>query len=65
MIALATAHPAKFPDAVRAASGIEPVLPPGFDSVLEAREQFTTIANDAKAVEALIADHVRRVPEKV
>jgi threonine synthase len=65
MVALATAHPAKFPDAVKAAAGIEPALPAGFDGLLGAREEFTKVANDAKAIEAFIADHVRRVSEKV
>ncbi len=30
MVVLATAHPAKFPDAVKAASGVEPQLLHGF-----------------------------------
>jgi threonine synthase len=65
MVALATAHPAKFADAVKAATGIEPDLPAGFADIMRREEKFTTIANDAKAVAAFIADHVRRVPEKV
>jgi threonine synthase len=65
MVALSTAHPAKFPDAVRAAVGAEPPLPDGLARLISREERLTTIANDPKAVEAFIADHVRRVAEKV
>jgi threonine synthase len=65
MVALATAHPAKFPDAVRAASGVEPPVPPAIAGILDRPEKLTVIANDAKEVETFIADRVRRVPEKV
>jgi threonine synthase len=65
MISLATAHPAKFPDAVRAAARVEPALPAGIGDLLAREERFTVIANDAKRVETFIADHARKVPEKV
>jgi threonine synthase len=35
MVTLATAHPAKFPDAVREACGIDPRLPPAFANLHE------------------------------
>ena len=62
---VATAHPAKFPDAVRAAAGVEPPLPEGLARLVGRDERLTPIPNDPKAVEAFIAEHVRRVPEKV
>lgn len=65
MISLATAHPAKFPDAVRAAAGVEPALPAGNGDLLAREERYTVIANDAMRVETFIADHARKVPEKV
>jgi threonine synthase len=65
MVALATAHPAKFPAAVRAAAGIDPVLPEGFAGILDRPEKFAVIANDPRQVETFIADHVRRVAERV
>jgi threonine synthase len=37
MITLATAHPAKFPDAVEAATGIRPPLPPGWPIFMSVR----------------------------
>ena len=61
MITLATAHPAKFPAAVKAAAGVEPALPARLAGVLDRPERFVTLANDRKAVE----DHIMaraRVP---
>ena len=55
MVTLATAHPAKFPDAVKAAAGVEPELPQGFADILVKPERFVTLANDQRAVE----DHIR------
>jgi threonine synthase len=65
MICLATAHPAKFPEAVRAAAGVDPALPAGLGDLLSRDERYTVIANDAKRVETFIADYARKVPEKV
>lgn len=56
MVALATAHPAKFPDAVKAATGIHPALPDRMSDLFERDERFETLANDIGAVQ----DFVRR-----
>ena len=50
MITLATAHPAKFPDAVEKASGVRPNLPPRLIHLLNAKERFTILPNSAAAV---------------
>ncbi|MEJ0072051.1 MAG: threonine synthase [Pseudomonadota bacterium] len=50
MIALATAHPAKFPDAVRAATGVTVSLPPHLAHLMTARERVTVLPNDRAAV---------------
>ncbi len=39
-ICLETAHPAKFPDEVRAATGVEPPLPPALTGLNERQEHF-------------------------
>jgi threonine synthase len=65
MIALATAHPAKFPAAVEAATGRRPELPSGFGALARRKEHFTTVANDRAAVEHFIAARSRAVAEKV
>jgi len=54
MITLATAHPAKFPDAVQAATGIRPPLPPRMADLYERQERLTEIANDLGAIEEMI-----------
>jgi len=54
MVALATAHPAKFPDAIERAVGLRPPLPPSLADLYDRREQFTVAPNDLAAVEALV-----------
>jgi threonine synthase len=65
MITLATAHPAKFPAAVLAATGREVVLPERLGDLLTRPERFTAIANDQAAVERFIIGHTRALMEKV
>jgi threonine synthase len=65
MITLATAHPAKFPAAVFAATGIDPAPPDGFGDIMERPERFATIANDQVAVEKFIAGHTSALVEEV
>ncbi len=60
MVALATAHPAKFPDAVERATGIRPALPPSLAGILDARERITTLPNDVGAVARFVRAHARR-----
>jgi len=60
MITLATAHPAKFPDAVEAATGIRPGLPPRMADLYERPERVTRVPNDLAALEALVLDRTGR-----
>ncbi|MGD9862084.1 MAG: threonine synthase, partial [Pseudodonghicola sp.] len=60
MITLATAHPAKFPDAVEKASGIRPPLPPRMADLYDRPERVTRIANDLAAIETHIKGHIAR-----
>jgi len=57
MITLATAHPAKFPAAVEAASGVHPPLPPHMETLYERPERVTGIANDLAALETHIREN--------
>jgi len=52
LVTLATAHPAKFPDAIRAATGREAPLPPELRAMMEAPERYTTSADDLATIEA-------------
>jgi threonine synthase len=54
MIALGTAHAAKFPDAVGDACGVRPELPARLADLYEREERVTVVANDLAAVEALV-----------
>jgi threonine synthase len=56
MVTLATAHPAKFPDAVEAATGIRPALPPRMADLFEREERLTRVPNDLEALKARILE---------
>ncbi len=60
MVVLATAHPAKFPDAVEAACGVRPALPPRLADLMRRPERVTRVANDLAAIEEVIAGETVR-----
>ncbi|KAB2883203.1 MAG: threonine synthase [Albidovulum sp.] len=59
MITLATAHPAKFPDAVERATGHRPGLPDRMADLFARPERVTSVPNDLAALEALIQERRR------
>jgi threonine synthase len=58
MVTLATAHPAKFPDAVKAATGIHPALPPRMADLFDRPERQTRVPDDLSALQALIRERI-------
>ncbi len=56
VIALATAHPAKFPDAVERATGVRPRLPERLSDLMGRKEAIIVLPNDGRAV----ADYLRQ-----
>ena len=54
MVVLATAHPAKFPDAVEAACGVRPALPPRLAELMTRPERVERVANDVEAIKDVI-----------
>jgi threonine synthase len=54
MVILATAHAAKFPDAVESACGVRPALPPRMADLLGRPERFKRVPNDLDAIEAIV-----------
>jgi threonine synthase len=60
MITLATAHPAKFPDAVEAAMGTRPLLPPRLADLYDREERLTRVPNDLAALQTLIRERTGR-----
>lgn len=61
MVTLATAHPAKFPDAVEAASGQRPDLPDWVGDLMSREERLSKLPNDLSTIEAFIAERSRAV----
>jgi threonine synthase len=59
-IVAATAHPAKFPDAVERATGIRPPLPPPLADLYDRQERFARIRPDLAEAEAAIRGLVQR-----
>lgn len=59
MIVLSTAHPAKFSDAVTAATGVAAPLPEHLADILERKEHFTVLANDPAQIEKFMRQHIR------
>jgi threonine synthase len=64
MVSLATAHPAKFPDAVEEATGQRPPLPARLAGLASAKESYPRLANDAAAAKAFIESHARAIRAK-
>jgi threonine synthase len=60
MIALACAHPAKFPDIVERATGIRPALPAALGDLLERRERVVVLPNDLGTVKEFVRARARR-----
>ena len=54
MVTLATAHPAKFPEAVEAATKIRPNLPQRLSYLMNAKETFKVLPNSKAEVKAYI-----------
>jgi len=60
LISLATAHPAKFPDAIQKAGVEQSVdLPPHLSDLFEREERYEVLANELSAVQNFIANNIR------
>lgn len=59
MVTLATAHPAKFPAAVKSASGIDPALPTWLADMMQREERYEILDPELAKVEAYIGSHSR------
>jgi threonine synthase len=64
VIAMATAHPAKFPDAVEQASGVRPELPARLADLYEREERCATLPNDLVALQDYIRDKRQDPPHR-
>lgn len=60
MITLATAHPVKFPEAVKkSGAGVEPELPHHLADLYSREERYDVIQKDLKAIQQYVAEHRR------
>jgi threonine synthase len=59
-IVLATAHPAKFPDAIAAITGERPDLPPRLACLMTDPERITVLPNDLRTIERFVEDRAAR-----
>ena len=57
VVTLATAHPAKFPDAVERATGQRPHLPARVGDLFDREERYAELPGDYDAVAAYVAEH--------
>ena len=58
MVVLATAHPAKFPDAVEQAAGVRPALPQHLADLMSLDERINVLANDLEQLKSFIETRV-------
>ena len=63
MVVLATAHPAKFPDAVERATGQRPDLPPRLSDLYVREERLTDLPNDLGKVQEFVSSRARAAQE--
>ncbi|HNB27868.1 MAG TPA: threonine synthase [Alphaproteobacteria bacterium] len=59
IVALATAHPAKFPDAVERATGIRPALPAFLADLHDRPERVSALPNNVRTVQDYVLSHRR------
>lgn len=58
MVTLATAHPAKFPAAVKAACGVHPDLPTHMADLFDRDERFTVVPNDLAGLKSFVKERI-------
>ena len=63
MVVLSTAHPAKFPDAVKAACGVTPALPDWLADLTDRPERVTVLPANQAAVERFVSSASRAARE--
>jgi threonine synthase len=59
VVCLATAHPAKFPDAVESATGIRPGLPKKMSDLFDREEKFVIKSNQIELIEDFVSQNTK------
>jgi len=55
IVCLSTAHPAKFPDAVRKATGVDPPVPERLAAALEGEERYDVLENNLEMLKSYVS----------
>ncbi len=58
VVSLSTAHPAKFPDAVKRAIGRDPAMPPALQSVMTLPERLEILPNNLALIRQFISSRL-------
>ena len=58
MVTLATAHPAKFPTAVKNATSVFPELPSRMADLFDLDERITKVENNLQSIQALVRERI-------
>lgn len=58
MVSLATAHPAKFPDAVEEATGVRPALPAHLADLFDREERMVSLPNDLGPLSEFVRENI-------
>jgi threonine synthase len=64
-VVLATAHPAKFPEAVEKAIGLKPALPARLASLMTMPERMTDLPNDIAPLKEFVRKHARAAQSSI
>ena len=59
MVTLATAHPAKFPTAVKNATSVFPELPSRMDNLFDLDERITKVENNLQSIQAFVKERIQ------
>ena len=57
-VVLSTAHPSKFPDAIKKATNQNPELPLKFKKIMNMKENFKILPNNLEEVKKFIKDNI-------
>ena len=60
LICLGTAHPSKFPEAVKKATGVKPDLPQHLEDLYDRTEHYSVLPNDLNVVKSHVKDIVKK-----
>ena len=58
MLVLGTAHPCKFPESVKEATGVEPKIPESIKNILNKKESYATLDNNIDVVKNHILERI-------